>query len=241
MLEPPVVSRMKIFWRGGIMSRWQIACWLGLLWYFTVPVFPAGEVTESSTGQRFPGTVTLSADGRSFTLDCTGAGVRKKLVVKVYALGFYLDAGCRQELQRQWQPKAPSSEELEDQPAFFQALVDSTCARRFELKFVRDVEAEKIRESFHEGIAAHLTDLPRDQELAAAERQFIAWFQSGVRTGGRLTVHLLPDGIVEAYHNDSKLGRLRNSRLASGIAAIWLGRQCISESLRNELIRQFYR
>jgi hypothetical protein len=174
-------------------------------------------------------------------MGCLGVGVRKKFFVKVYGLAFYVETAYRQALKNQWQKQVPKIKKLEDQDKFYEQLVREAYARRFEMRFVRDVDAEKIRDSFMEGLEDNMNDLKRDTALQQAARTFVGWFQQEVKENEALIINIFADGTLEAFHNSTKLGTLKNARLVQGVTAIWLGEECISGDLKENLIQFTYK
>ena len=108
-------------------------------------------VTESSTGKSFPAVRRVATDAGDAEVVCVGTGVRTKLVIKVYALGFYVEEAYRQKVRPGWQKQAPTIDRLQETPAFFDSLMRDAYVRQFELQFVREVEADKIQDAFGEG------------------------------------------------------------------------------------------
>ena len=220
------------------LTRWLVlAAWLlaaaGALAF-------AGEIVDESTGQKFaPGHQVANA-GKTYDLSCVGTGVRKKMVIKVYALGFYVENAYRQQLAAKWKAQVPKAADLEDQAAFFQSLVKDVYCRQFEMKFVREVDAEKIRDAFTEGLENNLPQMKQQPELAAAAKKFVGWFQGTIAEGDRLVITLFPDGTITATHNDKPLGTMQDAALVPGVTGIWMGKECISETLRAGAVRLFY-
>lgn len=213
----------------------------GLILLAGTGVLPGADITEESTGKTFPAVKEITAGGGPITLDCTGVGVRKKMVIKVYGLGFYVENAYRQKLKSKWQPLVGQIADLAEKDDFFRQLITDSYYRRFELKFVREVGAEKIREAFGEGMEDNMPAAKEPAEFGKARSQFLGWFQQEVKDGDSLIIDILADGTVEAFHNDRKLGSVHQPRLAAGVTSIWLGPECISESLRESIVKLFYK
>ncbi|HOO21941.1 MAG TPA: chalcone isomerase family protein [Kiritimatiellia bacterium] len=198
-------------------------------------------VTEASTGKSFPAVRRVATAAGEVEVACAGTGVRTKLVIKVYALGFYVEEAYRQKVRPGWQKQAPTIKRLQETPAFFDSLMRDAYVRQFELQFVREVEADKIRDAFSEGIEDNLPEMKGNATVAADARRFIGWFKNTARENDRLVITIGADGTITAHHNQAELGRLQNPVLAKGVTGIWLGRKCISNSLKEGLITRFYR
>lgn len=132
------------------------------------------------------------------TLVLNGAGIRKKLVIKVYVGALYLER------------KAVSREEL---------LKDEG-DKLVRMTFVyKKVEKEKIVEAFAEGLANNSPDVAQ----TADARAFLSWFTSDFRAGDTVDVRMGADGTVSAAHNGKELGTIRNPALARAVLRIWFG------------------
>jgi len=198
-------------------------------------------VTESSTGKSFPAVRRVATDAEDVEIVCVGTGVRTKLVIKVYALGFYVEEAYRQKVRPGWQKQAPTIDRLQETPAFFDSLMRDAYVRQFELQFVREVEADKIQDAFGEGIEDNLPEMKSNSQVAADARRFIGWFKNTAKENDRLVITIGADGAITAHQNQTELGRLKNPVLAKGVTGIWLGRKCISDSLKEGLVTRFYR
>ena len=53
-------------------------------------LFSQETVKESSTGKTFPVSIVVTHNGKDVPLTLTGTTVRKKLIIKVYALAHYM-------------------------------------------------------------------------------------------------------------------------------------------------------
>lgn len=198
-------------------------------------------VTESSTGKGFPAMRRVAVEAGEVEAACVGTGVRTKLVIKVYALGFYIEEAYRQKIRPGWQKQAPTIKRLQETPAFFDSLMRDAYVRQFELQFVREVEAEKIQDAFGEGIEDNLPEMKSNPQVAADARRFIGWFKNTARENDRLVITIDAAGAITAHQNQTELGQLKNPVLARGVTGIWLGRKCISDSLKEGLVTRFYR
>ncbi|MBN2430857.1 MAG: chalcone isomerase family protein [Acidobacteria bacterium] len=222
------------------MLKWRV--FLGVfLVALTAAWLWGAEVREESTGIKFPELRRVTHDGTDVEMTCLGVGVRKKFIVKVYGLAFYVEPQYRTELKRQWQPKYPEVKKLQNQEKFFRQLVTGTYGRRFEMRFVRDVDAETIRDSFRDSLEANMPDLNRNTALQKASQEFLAWFQQQVKENEALIINIFADGTLEAFHNSTKLGTMTHPQLIQGITAIWLGEECISDDLKEDLVRFIYK
>ena len=163
-----------------------------LLALFAVPL-PAAECIGVSLPDR------LETPGRQ-PLVLNGIGVRKATLfkVKVYAAGLYL--------------AEPSSDA--------QAIIDQDRARHLTLHFVRDVDADDIREAWQEGFAANAGDRlgelgPRIKALQAMMANFAE--------DDRLDFDYRPGQGTEVSINGRSQGSIQGADFGSALITIWLG------------------
>jgi hypothetical protein len=183
----------------------------------------AQEFVEPNTGVAFPETMKVDETDLQFA----GAGVRTKLVVKVYAGALYLATSVKNDLA-----KFRDAVQKPDQ-SVFDALLKSSAGKMFVLHFVRDVDGRRIQDGFKDGLKKSL-DL-EDPSIKVDLDSFLRSVGANVRQGDVLRVYLQqaeirilkPDGSAETIHNE---------KLASAIAAHWLGRKPVSEELKNAMV-----
>jgi len=150
---------------------------------------------------------------RQKTLALNGAGIRKKLFVKVYVGALYTER------------KVASADELLRDPG--EKLV--------RMQFVhKKVEREKIVEAFAEGLANNTPDAAGTPDAKA----FLSWFTADFFAGDTVDVSIASDGTVSAAHNGKALGTLRNPGLARGVLRIWFGEKPADAGLKNGMLGQ---
>lgn len=150
---------------------------------------------------------------RQKTLTLNGAGIRKKLFVKVYVGALYTER------------KADTAAQLLADPG--EKLV--------RMRFVyKKVEKEKIVEAFAEGLANNSPDVARSAEAKA----FLSWFTADFVAGDTVDVSLSPDGTVSATHNGKALGTVRSPALVQGVLLIWFGEKPADGGLKKGMLGQ---
>src|SRR5438105_4930428 len=105
----------------------------------------AEKLVEEHTEIGFDAAQTL--DGIS--LKCVGTGLRKKFVVKVYAVAFCLEADKADAVLAAAKAKAGGKVDG-DSTAFFTALREASAAKAVDMRFVHDAPKEKMVEAFGE-------------------------------------------------------------------------------------------
>jgi hypothetical protein len=157
--------------------------------------------------------VAPTVSARQKTLTLNGAGVRKKLFVKVYVGSLY-------------------TERKVTTPA--QLLADPG-EKLIRMSFVyKKVEKEKIVEVFAEGLANNSPGVATSAEAKA----FLSWFTADFMGGDTVDISLSPDGTVAASHNGKALGTVRSPALVQGVLLIWFGEKPADAGLKKGMLGQ---
>lgn len=157
--------------------------------------------------------VAPTVSARQKTLTLNGAGVRKKLFVKVYVGSLYTER------------KVTTPAQLLADPG--EKLV--------RMNFVhKKVEKEKIIEAFAEGLANNSPGVARSAEAKA----FLSWFTADFVAGDTVDISLSPDGTVAASHNGKALGTVRSPALVQGVLLIWFGEKPADAGLKKGMLGQ---
>ena len=155
--------------------------------------------------------VAPTVSARQKTLTLNGAGIRKKLFIKVYVGSLY-------------------TERKVTTPA--QLLADPG-EKLIRMNFVhKKVEKEKIIEAFAEGLANNSPGVARSAEAKA----FLSWFTADFVAGDSVDIFLSPDGTVAASHNGKALGTVRSPALVQGVLLIWFGEKPADAGLKKGML-----
>ena len=147
------------------------------------------------------------------TLSLNGAGIRKKLFIKVYVGSLYTER------------KVTTPAQLLADPG--EKLV--------RMNFVHSkVEKEKIIEAFAEGLSNNSPEVARSAEAKA----FLSWFTADFVAGDTVDISLSPDGTVAASHNGKALGTARSPALVQGVLLIWFGEKPADGGLKKGMLGQ---
>lgn len=145
------------------------------------------------------------------TLLLNGAGIRKKLFVKVYVGSLYTER------------KVATPAQLLADPG----------GKLIRMSFVhKKVEKEKIVEAFAEGLANNSPGVARSAEAKA----FLSWFTADFAAGDTVDISLSPDGTVAASHNGKALGTVRSPALVQGVLLIWFGEKPADGGLKKGML-----
>ena len=176
----------------------------------------ADRVPEPATGVEFP----VEA-GRGLTL--LGVGVRKKLIINVYASAIYVAPAKMKKHVKNLEPKS-----------IYHSLVYGAFPRRMVLHFVRDVGGDKIKGAFKASLSKNLSkeDLEHEKEVL---EDFYKVCERGVKKGQQFIVDT-SGRRVRITLGGKLVFKIKSKRLARGMWMSWFGRHPISEEMRKTLI-----
>jgi hypothetical protein len=193
----------------------------------------AEKVAEPATGVQFDS--AKSVDGKSYTL--VGVGVRKKFVVKVYAMALYVEdvEGKRAFPSLATKAGGREKEKLVQGDRAQSFLMWGQFGKLATLHFVRDVDAGKVRGAFEEGLGEELSDkAPADVREAA--QAFLKMVDHDMKSGEEISLRTSPDGKIEFAMGGQSKGTVQNAKLVRALWGVWLGGKPISKDLRSELV-----
>jgi Chalcone isomerase-like len=196
---------------------------VGLILSVMVPFLLYGEFKEPKTGVGF--SETMNHEGTDLIL--IGAGLRSKMMVKVYAGALYIDSTAKSALE-QFKSKASKPDQ-----SVYDAIADGNFAKMFLLHFVREVDSEKIIEAFKESLEKNVdTKAPDVQKDAEA---FLTASKVDMKEGQEMKVFIKGDEITVTTPAGSSQP-IKNSKLAGAVSRIWLGKEPISEDLKKGMV-----
>lgn len=149
-------------------------------------------------------------------LKVNGAGVRTRIVVKVYALVLYLP-------------------EKKDTAA---GVLDSQGPRRFSLGLLREVTGDDLGQAFMAGITANTDKAERSKyvnQLAQFGDAFVSIPQG--KKGDVINVDWVPDTGTVMTLNGKPIGEpMKDVNFYNAILKIWLGDKPVDSSLKPQLL-----
>ncbi|MFA6147654.1 MAG: chalcone isomerase family protein [bacterium] len=155
--------------------------------------------------------VSPTISSRQKTLTLNGAGIRKKLFIKVYVGSLYTER------------KVATPAQLLADPG----------EKLIRMNFVyKKVEKEKIVDAFAEGLENNSPAVARSPEAKA----FLSWFKSDFVAGDTVDISLSPDGTVSATQNGKALGTARSPALVQGVLLIWFGEKPADNGLKKGML-----
>lgn len=173
----------------------------------SLPAF-AAEVS----GIKFPDTVTVA--GQDLVLN--GAGVRSKLVFKVYALGFY----------------------LKEKKTTVAEVLASSGPRRIRIMPMRDLTSDDFGMAFMKGLNDNVSADERTKLLPQTKAfgEMFAQFP-GLKKGDELIVDWTPGVGSQATLNGKKVGEvLPDVAFFNAIMRIWIGDKPVDATLKPKML-----
>lgn len=176
----------------------------------------AEKIVEPSTGVGFP----MEA-GRGLKL--LGVGVRKKLILDVYASAIYVTPDEMKKQLKDFKPKS-----------VYHALIYGAFPKRMVLHFVREVGGDKIKNAFKASLSKNLSKEDLEHEEKVLE-DFYKVCERGVKKGQKFIVDT-SGRRVRITLGGKLVFKTKSKRLARGMWMSWFGRHPISEEMRKTLI-----
>jgi hypothetical protein len=188
-----------------------------------VPFLLYGEFKEPKTGVGF--SETMNYEGTDLVL--AGAGLRSKMMFKVYAGALYIDSAAKSALA-----SLKSKANKPDQ-SVYDAISDGNFAKLFSLHFVRDVDSGKIVEAYKESLEKNIdmkaADVQKDAEA------FLTASKVDMKEGQEMKVFIKGDEVTVTTPSGTAQP-IKNAKLAAAVARIWLGKEPISEDLKKGMV-----
>jgi hypothetical protein len=163
-------------------------------------------------GVKFDESVTVNGA----PLKLVGAGLRTKVVFKVYALGLYLTE------------KKNSVADILAAPG----------PRRVQIVVLRELTSEEFGNAFMHGLNAN-SDQAERSKLVTQTKQFGEMFASipGLKKGDMLTVDWLPGSGTQCMLNGKNVGGvLQDQAFYNALLKIWLGDKPVDSTLKAQLL-----
>jgi len=173
-----------------------------------LPAFAAVEVA----GAKFDDSVTVA--GKELQLN--GAGLRKKVIFKVYAAALYL---------------AEKKTTVAD-------VLGAGGPRRVSIIMLRDVTSDEFGKAFMEGLSANTDKLERTRILPQTMKfgEIFAQIQT-LKKGDQMLLDWIPGEGTQCYLNGKKLGELMpDVAFYNAVLRIWLGDKPVDSSLKPALL-----
>ncbi|MDP1834350.1 MAG: chalcone isomerase family protein [Chlamydiales bacterium] len=196
--------------KKSILSLLPLGSLLGTLLIFGgAPPLYAETFLERQSDTQFDKTVTFTHKGETYSLDATGASLRRKWFVKGYAVAHYMQSPTKG-----------------DQEAVLKEVFSSDKAKEINMIWLHKLPLALIKEGFQESLQKNL----KEAEYTALKpeiEKFLAFFKADAQVGDVTIFRWLPGGYLELTNNDEKLGSMVNLELARALWSIWLGPESV--------------
>lgn len=171
-----------------------------------VALLAAPVAAKSLAGKNFPATVKAGDK----TLKLNGVGMRKATMfkVKVYAAGLYVEETAKDA----------------------KAILGKDQAWRLDLKFVRDVDQEKMAEAFVEGFDKN----GHKGQMAGAKK--LGAMLGDMADNDVLSFAYVPGKGVTVKHNGKRKGSIAGAKFAQALLTVWLGKEPPNPELKEGLL-----
>lgn len=173
----------------------------------TVLALPAASADELA-GVDLPDQVTVGGK----TLQLNGMGVRKKLVIKVYVAGLYLEGSA-------------------SDPA---SIVGSDTVKRIVMHFTTNkATKKKMDEAWREGFEANSPDVY--SKIADRVSTFIGYF-GDMKDGDEIVLTVTPGSATRVELNGEEKGTIAGDDFGEALLRVWLGDHPPSDDLKKGLL-----
>ena len=196
----------------------------------TTPVRPSEPFVEPLSKHSFATRTRIGEVDQVLV----GAGTRKILGVKVYAMGMYVE----EEAARRRMPDLVAEAGGSDRDTLVrgehaaQFIVHGKFDKLAVLHFVHKVSAKETADAYRPLLAEDLSD--KNPQLKQDTEAFLALF-ADVSDGDDVLIHTSAEGFIWVESHGKKRNGPRNQRLSYDVWNIWLGAKPISADLKHAL------
>jgi len=186
---------------------------------------------DESTGIKFEPVQTVNGT----TYQCLGAGVRKAFIfVKVYAAEFCVEPGALKPaadyvagVKAKGGNPSDLAGKLNDDPAFFNSLVEAPGGKLVIMHLVRDITREDLAKAFREAMSKVLP--PEKVE------KLIAIIPGDPKNNQEVKLSSTGDTLTIDIAGNAK--KVDDAQIAQNIWRVWLGKDGVSPSLKESVAK----
>ena len=186
---------------------------------------------EKSTKTKFDEITDVA--GESYK--CVGAGVRKLMVAKVYALAFCIEAAHADVLVKSYLEAHYAGlrgeslfDALRKDPKFFKTLAGTKHNRLVVLKMQRDLSRKQLATN----IRRSLTPLLPDEKLDKLD----AAITTGAKKGQVVKIYAVATKLTVDVAGEVRV--VEDEEVTRNLFFVWLGTKSVSPSLREDIARR---
>lgn len=178
---------------------------MGLLGAFASP-----GMAREVAGVNLPDSATVQ--GQPLVLN--GAGVRTRVVIKVYAAGLY------------------TAQKTQDA----NAVINATTPRRVQMVMLRDLGADTLNEALQDGLKKNLTAAALAELDAEAKQLGSLMLSIGKAKEGDTIILDFSQAGVSVNVGGADKGTIANPKFASALLRVWLGDQPADAGLKKGML-----
>lgn len=225
------------------MKKILILAAIGLI-SFAFIAFGQGKVKEDSTGLSFDKAIKFSNDAGAPGMICSGTGVRKKVIVKVYGAAIYIEpVEAKKELGKYIPKQKPEDmedyvEELAENAQFWNDFIGGPFHKIILMRFVRDVGSDSIVGAYKDAFKAYLKDTSEETKKSVAA--FLDFFKDEIKEGQDMTLRFSPDGTIMIEYAGKDRGSVKSANIAKALLTNWFGNDPISDDIKEGGIEYIY-
>ena len=204
---------------------------LGLFLLSTATILFAQEkmVIEPSTKVKFPESRPFLDQEAGVITQCAGTDVRKKFIVKVYAICFYVNV---EELKTLFPDGFTGTEDD------YQKLIEGSYHRGFVMRFVRGVGKGKIVGAYRDGLKKNW---PGGEKTFDANQESVKAFLEAsnhdIDKNAEMHIWIDNQGTIYVKHGTLPVQEIKDPDLAKVITAIWLGKKPVNKNMKKKLVK----
>lgn len=183
---------------------------------------------EPSTHVRFPLMRTYLNAPEALPMRCVGTDVRKKFIVKVYAICFYVNS---EEMNKMF-PEGFNATETD-----YAQLLKASYHRGIIMHFVRDVGKDKIADAFEEGLKKNWPEGSTYDKAMPALQAFLDASRHDIKNNQEIQIWIDDHGTITVLHGTLPSVRIQDEILAQAVTGIWLGRDPVNKGMKANMVQ----
>lgn len=190
-----------------------------------------GQIVDKATGTKFDEVTRV--EGRAYK--CLGAGVRKLMVAKVYALAFCVEAVHADALVKSYLEAdhaglrgEPLFEALRKDGQFFDMLASTKHNRLVVLKMQRDLSRKQLASNIRRSLSPLLPDEKLDRLDAA--------ITTGAKKGQVVKIYAVGTKLTVDVAGEARV--IEDEEVTRKLFFVWLGTKSVSPALREDIARR---
>jgi len=190
-----------------------------------------GQIVDRATGTKFDEITKVAAE----SFKCLGAGVRKLMMVDVYAVAFCVEAAHADALVRGYVENHHAGlrgdalfEALRKDPEFFGMLAGAKANRLAVLKLRRDLSKKQLADNIRRSLRGLLSGEKLDKLTAAITK--------GAKKGQTVKIYAVGGSLTVDVAGAVRV--IGDEEVTQKLFFVWLGSKSVSPPLREDIARR---